>query len=127
MSGSVVKRLPPIETWGGETNGWRVCLSMSDLSFVLYLTLVMRRWVGYDACAWMLFAYRTWQGRAGLDSYSQTPPWWSLATSWLATVQSSAASGRRYVATILHVCNIATAIFPHTAQVFHAALLGLWW
>lgn len=23
------------------------------------------------------------KARAGLDSYSQTPPWWSLATSWL--------------------------------------------
>ena len=53
---------------------------------------------------------RTWQGRTGLLLANATLV---VPRNQLATGQSSAASGRRYVATILlHVCNIATAILP---------------
>ena len=57
------------------------------------------------------------KARAGLDSYSQTPPRWSLATSWLQPLGVD--MSRRYYT---HV--ILPLLFFHSAQVFHAALLG---
>lgn len=78
----VMKRSPPIETWGGETNGWRVCLSVS---IVLYVRL--RGLLGGElgmmpvrVCVRVLCSY---------SQSTPPPPLWSLAT------RASCSAGQR--------------------------------
>ena len=136
LSGCVVmKRSPPIETWGWRDkrveglfeslSGWSCCI-------VTNKRLQGGELGWHGACASMLFAYgqgragQGWAGHdwSGLDSYSQTPQLGGpLATGWLrcrAVQPLGVDMSRRY-----HTHVTSPLLFSPSARVFHAASVEL--